>query len=166
MEQQDRITRAAGRLRLVTQTLMVLIALVGLAAIAVLAGLIGSDGPMRVTIDLGGLQPRAAGGVLIVCGLLLIAAFAELAAMLRAVERGVMFGAARRLRGFARYLFLAVLASVALPPLIQLASGAGSVSFDLSAGEAIMLLVTALLFFVGRLLDEAQRVADDHAQIV
>ena len=29
-----------------------------------------------------------------------------------------------------------------------------------------MLLVTGLLFFVARLLDEAQRLADDHSQIV
>ena len=36
----------------------------------------------------------------------------------------------------------------------------------LGGGAALMLLVTGLLFFVARLLDEAQRLADDHSQIV
>ena len=34
------------------------------------------------------------------------------------------------------------------------------------ASDLLMLFVTGLLFFVARLLDEAQRVADDFSQIV
>jgi len=39
-------------------------------------------------------------------------------------------------------------------------------SLSLDSGEALMLLVTGLLFFVARLLAEAQRLADEHSQIV
>ena len=70
------------------------------------------------------------------------------------------------LRGFARYLFLAVLASVFAPPLIAAVQGAHRVDLALGGGQALMLIVTGLLFFVARLLDEARRLADDHSQIV
>ena len=60
-------------------------------------------------------------------GLLLGLALLKLVAMLRRIEGGAPFAAAG-LRGFARYLFLAVLASVLAPPLIQAGHrrGAGS----------------------------------------
>ena len=91
--------------------------------------------------------------------------------MLRRVEAGAPFAAAPQLRGFARFLFLSVLASVLLPPLILLAlgttaPGGATVTFALAGSDLLMLFVTGLLYFVARLLDEAQRVADDLSQIV
>ena len=65
-----------------------------------------------------------------------------------------------------------MLASVLLPPLILLALGARPrpaaqrMTFALAGSDLLMLFVTGLLFFVARLLDEAQRVADDFSQIV
>ena len=52
------------------------------------------------------------------------------------------------------------------PPLLQLASGARQLELSLGGGEALMLLLTGLLFFVARLLDEARRLAEEHSQIV
>ena len=71
----------------------------------------------------GGLVGWPAAIVLLLVGVLLIVALSYLVAMLRRVEAGAPFAAARQLRGFARFLFLAVLASVLLPPLILLALG-------------------------------------------
>ena len=56
------------------------------------------------------------------------------------------------------------------PPLIGLvagdAGGGHHLHLSLDSGEALMLLVTGLLFFVARLLAEAERLADEHSQIV
>jgi hypothetical protein len=49
----------------------------------------------------------------------------------------------------------------------DLAAGARHrVASSMGGTELLALLVSALLFFVARLLDEAQRLADDHSQIV
>ncbi len=90
---------------------------------------------------------------------------ADRRALLRAVEAGQAFPA-RALRGFAFWLFLAVLFGVLGPALLQLASGAERIEVSLSGDQALMLLLTGLLFFVARLLDEARRLADEHSQIV
>jgi hypothetical protein len=68
-------------------------------------------------------------------------------------------------------LDLAVLASACAPSLLGIAALATAgahheISFSLGGTELLVLLVSALLFFVARLLDEAQRLADDHSQIV
>jgi hypothetical protein len=163
--------RAARRLRFVTLAGVAVLALLILFAVAMLvAGAPVSD-TIFVRIEHGGLPPLPAAAVLAAVGLLVGIALLRLARMLHRVEQGVPFGAARDLRGFAFYLLLAVLASILLPPLLQMALGHGNgadgpVAFTLGGGEALMLLVTGLLFFVARLLDEAQRLADDHSQIV
>ena len=48
------------------------------------------------------------------------------------------------------------------------ASSGGShrIAFDIGSAEVLSLLLTFLLFLVARLLDAAQSVADDAAQIV
>ncbi len=61
--------------------------------------------------------------------------------------------------------------SVFVPAFFQLGIAAFSggphrVALDFGASDSLALLVSALLFFVARLLDEAQRLADDHSQIV
>jgi hypothetical protein len=98
-------------------------------------------------------------------------ALLQIAAMLRAVERGAPFRSGARLRAFAFYLFLALLAATLLPTLIQwgealLLPGPRRVTLSISGEALLMLFVTGLLFFVARLIEEAQRLADDHEQIV
>jgi putative transcriptional regulator len=117
-------------------------------------------------VDSRGLAGWPAASVLLVVGSLLVIALSYLVAMLRRVEAGAPFAAARQLRGFARFLFLSVLASVLLPPLILLALGTTTpgeqrITFALAGSDLLTLFVTGLLYFVSRLLDDAQRVADD-----
>jgi hypothetical protein len=122
-------------------------------------------------IDDSGLPPWAAAAVLVLVGLLVGIALFRLARMLSRVETGAPFAAAGDLRGFAFYLLLAVLASVFAPALLGLGIAAASgaphqLALAMGGTELLTLLVSALLFFVARLLDEAQRLADDHSQIV
>lgn len=160
--------RAARRLRWATLfgiTLTTLVCLFGAVTLAF--------GPLQfepIVVGMNdGLQPRQKACLLLAIGALLMVALLRLAAMLRGIEAGRIFPASS-LRGFAFYLFLAILASVAGPPLIQLAgaliAGTGQVELSLDGGEALLLFVTGLLFFVARLLDEAQAIADDASQIV
>lgn len=164
------IRRAARRLRLFTLAGIVLIEAAFLvAAWAVVAGRGRDFGHLQVRVD--GLPHWPAAAMLLLIGLLVALALLRLVRMLRKVESGAPFGAARDLRGFAFYLFASILASMLAPPLIHAGlalTGAGGqrVQLAIDNGEALMLLVTGLLFFVARLLDEAQRLADDHSQIV
>ena len=104
-----------------------------------------------------------AGAILAAGTRLLIAiALLHLARMLRLIETGVASGRAAALRNFALYLFLALLAGVVVPPLVQLlgpagAGGARTVSLAFGSDEVLMLFVTGLLFLVARLLGEAER---------
>src|SRR5205085_5969559 len=99
-------------------------------------------------IEAGGLPPVPAAIVLLLFGLLIGLALWRLVAMLRQIEGGAPFAAAA-LRGFARYLFLAVLASWLAPPLLHLALGEADgrhrLQLSLDSGEALMLLITGLL---------------------
>lgn len=164
------IRRSARRLRIVTLGATLLFELVVLAAIAsLLSGPASELGLVRV--EARGLPPWPTAALLLLIGLLAGLALLALARMLARVEAGAPFAAAADLRAFARYIFLSLLASIFGPPAIQLAmiavaGGGGRVEFALAQGEALMLLVTGLLFFVARLLDEAQAVADDASQIV
>lgn len=166
----SRTRRTARLMRLVTVFAIALLVVVTVfAAWASVAGTPGVD-PVDVRIDAGGLTGWPAAIVLLATSALLVIALCYIVAMLRRVESGAPFAAARQLRGFARFLFLAVLASVLLPPLVQLALGPMGpdqrVMFALAGSDLLMLFVTGLLFFVARLLDEAQRVADDFSQII
>ncbi len=163
-ETPPKIARAARRLRLVTLFGTALAELFILFTAWVLIEGRAADFPaLRIHTD--GLPPWPAALTLLLFGLFLGMALLKLAAMLRRIEGGAPFAAAG-LRGFARYLFLAVLATMLAPPLIQAVMGAPRVGVSLGGGTFLMLLVTGLLFFVARLLDEAQRLADDHSQIV
>ena len=163
-ETPPHIRRAARRLRLFTLFGIALIELVILFAAWVLVEGRAADFP-ALEIRTDGLAPWPAALALLLFGLLLGLALLKLVAMLRQIEGGAPFAAAG-LRGFARYLFLAVLATVLAPPLLQAATGAHRIDLSLGSGAALMLIVTGLLFFVARLLDEARRLADDHSQIV
>ena len=165
------ITRAARRLRLVTQGAILLLVVVTLGSAALLMAGQAQAGGGVVQIDTAGLPPFPAAFVQLVTGLLVTLALLRLAGMLGKVEAGQPFATAAGLRGFALYLFLAVLASILLPPLIEIAMAALGVgdrraTFDIGGEEILMLFVTGTLFLVARLLDAAQRVADDASQIV
>lgn len=129
-----------------------------------------TEGVFTVGVDSGGLAPIPAALVLALAAGLLLLALLQIAAMLRAVEQGAPFRTGARLRSFALYLFLSLLAAIVLPPLIQglqaLAGLPGRVFLSLSSEELLMLFITGLLFFVGRLLEAAQRLDDDLRQIV
>ena len=162
------IRRSARRLRLVTLFATALVELgIAFGAWVLVAG--RSQDLAWLDIEAGGLPPVPAAIVLLLFGLLLGLALLRLVAMLRQIEGGAPFAAAG-LRGFARWLFLAVFVTWLAPPLIFLVAGdAGGrhhLHLSLDSSEALMLLVTGLLFFVARLLAEAERLADEHSQIV
>ncbi len=164
------IRRAARRLRFAAVALILVIeALILYAAWAVSFG--HRDQLTAVQVDDGGLAPWTAALLLVLIGLFVGLALLRLVRMLARVEAGAPFAAAADLRGFALFLFLAVLTSVLLPPVVHavmtlLAGGSHGIRFSLDLGDGLMLLVTGLLFFVARLLDAAQALADDHSQIV
>jgi hypothetical protein len=169
-ELPPQIRDSARRLRHVALAAIVLFELVLLLAVAVLIAGRRSDFPALQIHD-SGLPPWAAAASLLLIGLLVGIALFRLVRMLRRVEAGAPFAAAGDLRGFAFYLLLAVLVSLFVPAVLALgiaiASGvAHRIDLALGSTELLTLLVSALLFFVARLLDEAQRLADDHSQIV
>ena len=169
-ELPPQIRRSARRLRYVALAAIILFELVLLfAAWVLMTG--RRDEYSALEIHDSGLPPWAASLLLLVIGLLVGIALFRLVRMLGRVEAGAPFAAAGDLRGFAFYLLVAVIASVFVPPLLQLGIGLGSgaphrIAFSLGGTELLTLLVSGLLFFVARLLDEAQRLADDHSQIV
>lgn len=169
--EQARLARSARLLKHVTVAAVALVVPATLFAAWAAATGFGLDGAVSLQIDNEGLAPLAAALNVVVIGVLLIIALLQLVAMLRSVEQGAPFRSAPRLRAFAFYLFLSVLAAILMPPLLQLAEGLVTarprrVAMSLSGDDVMMLFVTGLLFFVARLLEEAQRVADEHGQIV
>lgn len=163
-ETPPKLRRSARRLRLAALLATALIELVILfAAWVTLNGNAASFPALQ--IQTGDLPPVSGAISLVIFGLLVGLAFLRAAALLRAVEAGEVFPA-RHLRSFALWLFLTVLFPVLGHPLLQLASGTHRMVLSLSGGELLMLLLTGLLFFVARLLAEAQRLADEHSQIV
>lgn len=169
-ELPPQIRASARRLRFVALAAIFLFELVLLfAAWVLIAG--RRDEYSALQIHDSGLPPWAAAATLLLVGLLVGLALFRLVRMLSRVEAGAPFAAAGDLRGFAFYLLLAVAASVFVPPLLQLGISSASdaphrLDFALGGTELLTLLVSGLLFFVARLLDEAQRLADDHSQIV
>ena len=159
-----KLRRSARRLRLAALLATALIELLILFAAWVTLNGNAASFP-GLEIRTGDLPPVPGAIALLLFGLLIGLAFLRAAALLRAVEAGEIFPA-RHLRGFAFWLFLAVLFPLLGHPLLQLASGTHRMILSLSGGEALMLLLTDLLFFVARLLAEAQSLGDEHSQIV
>jgi hypothetical protein len=165
-----RLARAARLLRWVALLgIALVLAAMALGSWSLLTGR-DFSGAMRFDVDTGGLDPGPAALVLIIAGTLVVLALVQIAFMVRAVEQGAPFRTAVRLRRFALYLFLSLLAASLLPPLLQWAASLGGtprrVSLSLNSEQLLMLFVTGLLFFVARLLEAAQSVAEDHQQIV
>ena len=164
------IRRSARRLRYLALAVIALLELLLLFAAWVLVAGRTSDYP-ALHIHVSDLPAWAAALTLVLAGLLGGIALLRLVRMLVRVEAGEPFAAAGDLRGFAFYLLLAIAASIFVPAFFQLGIAAGSrgphrVALDFGASDLVALLISALLFFVARLLEEAQRIADDHSQIV
>jgi hypothetical protein len=161
------IRDSARRLRRAALGAIVLVELVVLlAAWAVAFGRRG-DLPAMTIHDQGlPAWPTAIG--LLLTGLFVGLALFRLAQMLGRIGSGDLFPAGD-LRGFALYLFLSVLVSILVPivgPLFAAEPGPHRIMVGISLTEALMLLISGLLFFVARLLDAAQAIADDASQIV
>ena len=169
-ELPPQIRESARRLRYVALAAIALFELVVLlAAWVLIAGRRSEFSALHIHDS--GLPPWAAALSLLLVGLLVGIALFRLVRMLARVEAGAPFAAAGDLRGFAFFLLLAVLTSTVVPPLLGLGLAAASngphrLELGLDSTQLLTLLVSALLFFVARLLDEAQRLADDHSQIV
>jgi hypothetical protein len=164
MEFSSPLSRSARRLRLATLFCTALVVIFGL--FAALLAVSGSDlAEVRITGDPVSSATAAA---------LFAAGLWRLIRMLRRIEAGETFtsGTIGDLRGFALFTLLAALASVFLPPLVSLAAafpreaGQVRITFDLAGSDLLAILASALLFFVTRLLREAQRIAEDNSQIV
>jgi hypothetical protein len=161
------IRQAARRLRVATLVAIVLAEGVILIAVAVVLFGRRADLP-ALHIQDQGLPPWATAIGLLLIALFIGLALFRLARMLGKVEAGDLF-AAGDLRGFAFYLFLSVLVSIVVPmigPLLAADPGPHRLMLNLNLTEGLMLLISGLLFFVARLLDEAQAIADDASQIV
>ena len=166
--------RGARRLKLWTGVGLGIVAVIVLyAAVAGIAGIgqsedfyiLGSDGSVAERIGL--ISAALAGTPLAV-------ALWRLRRMLHAIEGGEIFTSTtvRELRGFALFVMISALASILVEPLVVLiaglAAGADEVKLRLTfeLNDFFILLVSVLLFFVSRLFSEAQRLADENAQIV
>lgn len=164
MEFSYQIARSARRLRLATIICAGLV--LTFAAVAVSLALGGSDlAEVRMTGE-----PLSAA----VAAALLAAGLWRLIRMLRKFEAGETFegGAIGDLRGFTLFTLLAALASVFLEPAMDLASALlnrdrhFTLTFGISGSDLFLILTSTLLFFVTRLLREAQRIAEENSQIV
>jgi hypothetical protein len=167
----DKLMRSARLLRIVTIGAMAVVA--AATALGAWTLVMGPppQGAIVFQVDAEELAPWPAAMVLGVVGALVLLALLQITVMLGAVERGAPFRSGARLRAFALYLFLALLAASLLPTLLQwgealFLSRPRRVTFSISGEAILMLFVTGLLFFIGRLLEEAQRLAEDHQQIV
>lgn len=175
MKIDDRLARDARRLR--RATLLGLIAVLGLLVAGTLQGLLQGSEPAMLRIS---SRPDPAArdwlGILVALGTSLPFAMAlwQLNLMLACIERGQIFvqPTIAHLRRFALYVLIAAITSILLPPaatvLAGLADGAAlsrvTITFD--GGDFFILLASGLLFFVVKLLGEAQRLAEDNRMIV
>ncbi len=99
-------------------------------------------------------------------------AMAQLAALLKLVERGEVFSepASRYLRRFGVWLLVATLAGVLCPFAAQvihsLMLGSGESKLELSSREAWNIFLSALFMLVARVLSDAYRLAEENRQII
>ena len=101
---------------------------------------------------------------------LILVALAQLARMLRAVERGDLFSAAviRRFRSFILWLFLLALFRTVAPILLSIAdrSADGEIALRLDMRDLMTLGLTLILLLIARLLERARVIEDEMREIV
>lgn len=99
-------------------------------------------------------------------------AMAQLAALLKLVERGEVFSepASRYLRRFGVWLLVATLAGVLFPFAAQvihnLMVGVRELKLELSSRDAWNVFLSALFMLVARVLSDAYRLAEENRQII
>jgi hypothetical protein len=170
--QDARVRRGARLLRYAVLTGVVV--LFATTAVALLMPP-GADSKVTAIVDIRaeGLPHAAAVGVAVVlCGLLTVGLI-HLVRMLRRLESGELFSprVTRDLRAFALFALLSAVVSTLGAPAIRLIAalsqgGASELTLGADSGDIWLLLFTALLFLIARLIDEAIRIVDDHRQIV
>jgi len=143
------------------------------ATVAALASLGGWGGRfVAATLQAGDMPLSWAAGTAVAIALLLGAAMFELARMLARVGRERVFppDATRHFRRFALFFLLATLVRAVMPALAMgvqsVRDGSGALRMTFDGGDAVTLLVAALLWLVARLFDEAARLEDDSRSIV
>ncbi|PSJ42115.1 DUF2975 domain-containing protein [Allosphingosinicella deserti] len=170
MKSENRLAAGARRMRIGTVIgMLATVLLIVLAGAAMLLG--GIEG---VRFSTSGSAPSAETAGALLSGLPFCFGLWRLLAMLRGIEAGEAFtrGTIADLRGFAFWVLVSSVASIVGPPLFELAGGlvgggdSLSVTLSFESGDFFALLVSALLFFIARLFGEAQRIADDHRQII
>jgi hypothetical protein len=169
-------TRGARRLRYVALASMVL--MVATALFAVVATATDQTDPAKTLSFAMGATSAAtqlAGTIVtFVTASLFATALWQLARMLRCLEQGEAFGrrTVRHLRGFALWVFATALSSLMLPVVANVGLGllAGAetdrLTITISGGDLFMPLFSGLLYLVARLLEQAQRLADENRQII
>ncbi|HTJ64595.1 MAG TPA: DUF2975 domain-containing protein [Alphaproteobacteria bacterium] len=161
------LSGAARRLRVATLTVAMILPILAIVAVILPSP---DDVDVAVRLDDGGLSRPAAGAIAILVMTLIGAGLFELSRMLRRVEAGLPFGpeATRHFRRFASFLIAAALAEILLPMLVTLASAISHHGFALAVDgkDLLFLLLSFVLFFLARLLDQAARYEEDSRAIV
>ena len=160
------IARSAHRLRL-----LVWLGIALIAAIYLLNRLGSPIGPVRVETHavMAGWEGRA---LIDLTLLLFVVALVRLGQMLGAVADGPLFGprVTRAFRGFAFWLFLAMLLDVVSGPAIAIArrivgeSGTAVLSFELR--DLLMLAGALFLFLLARMMEQARAIESELEEIV
>ena len=165
------IVRNARRLRWIVLASAAIVALLTLFAIASAF----SDPVEGVDISFSPVGSAYAElAVALLSGIPFIIGLFHLARMLKGIEQGEIFTSRTiaGLKGFAFFVLLSALASILVPPIIAVASALSAagrevrVALTFDGGDFFVLLVSALLFLLARLLGEAQRIEDENRQIV
>lgn len=176
MTRQPYLSRSARRLRIaVLVSIGLAAALMASAVLASLSGATDASDTFSFAAGVSGRDTQAAAViVLLLTAGSFIYALWRLSLMLAGIEAGGVFTAMNvtHLRAFARWLLVSAVASILLPIAanigLGLAGGADAqqLSVRIDGGDAAMLLVSALLFFLARLFAEAQAIADENRQII
>jgi len=170
--QEARVRRGARLLRYGVLSGVVVLLVTTSAALFIPQG---AHSRVAAIIDIHeqGMPHAAAVGVaVLLCGLLTVGLI-HLIRMLRRLESGELFSprVTQDLRAFTLFALLSAVVSTIGSPAIRLIAtlrqgGASQLTLGADSGDIWLLLFTALLFLVARLLDEAVRIVDDHKQIV
>lgn len=170
--QDARVRRGARLLRYAVLSGVVVLLVTTAAALLTPQG---AHSRVTAIIDIReeGMPHAAAVGVAVVlCGLLTIGLI-HLLRMLRRLESGELFSprVTQDLRAFTLFALLSAVVSTIGEPAIRLITmlrqgGTTQLTLGADSGDIWLLLFTALLFLVARLIDEAIRIVDDHKQIV
>jgi hypothetical protein len=170
--QAFQLRRGARRLR------YALTAGLALLLLAVLAALFlpnGAAGGIQATVNIRGVGVPYPAAMVLAASLsvLLGIGLFRLVRLLRRLESGELFSPAvtRELRAFTWYALLAALVSTVSPVLVSLLGlrppdATSRLELAVDSADLWLLLFTGTMFLVARLLDEANRVAEDHRQIV